>query len=376
MISNFKHTLSKNIVNIPGWRTTRKIVVIESDDWGSIRTPSKRVYDLMVKQSLIHEKYVFARFDALASEHDLSLLFETLNSYKDHNNNHPVFTANCVMANPDFEKIRKHNYQQYFFEPFTTTLTKYPKHANSFEIWKQGIDSKVFFPQLHGREHINVARWMKRLAENHPQTRAAFDYETFQIHPDTVRTKSLNFAPALDMDDVNDLNQLETIVDEGMKMFQTTFGYKSDTFIAPNYTWHPFLEKKLLELGIKYFQSSKMQNIPQPGKEAYKKKFIYTGKKNNLGPLYTARNVYFEPALNPDTNLINSCLNSISNAFFWGKPAIISTHRLNYVGYIDEQNRDKNLILLKSLLSKILEKWPEVEFMNSAQLGDLISGNE
>ncbi|NTW32234.1 MAG: hypothetical protein HGB12_06370 [Bacteroidetes bacterium] len=30
--------------NIPGWRTDRKILVIESDDWGSIRMPSKETY--------------------------------------------------------------------------------------------------------------------------------------------------------------------------------------------------------------------------------------------------------------------------------------------------------------------------------------------
>ena len=33
-----------NLLSIPGWRTNRHIVVIESDDWGSIRMPSKEVY--------------------------------------------------------------------------------------------------------------------------------------------------------------------------------------------------------------------------------------------------------------------------------------------------------------------------------------------
>ena len=30
----------KNLSNLPGWRTDRKIVVLESDDWGSIRMSS------------------------------------------------------------------------------------------------------------------------------------------------------------------------------------------------------------------------------------------------------------------------------------------------------------------------------------------------
>ena len=55
-----------------------------------------------------------------------------------------------------------------------------------------------------------------------------------------------------------------------------------------------------------------------------------------------------------------------------GKPAIISSHRLNYVGFIDEKNRDSTLKLLDEILKRVLKKWPEVEFFNSADLGKII----
>ena len=38
-----KQIISHNLLNIPGWRTKRKLVVIESDDWGAIRMPSKEI---------------------------------------------------------------------------------------------------------------------------------------------------------------------------------------------------------------------------------------------------------------------------------------------------------------------------------------------
>lgn len=38
-------TVIKNFSNLPGWRTNRKIVVIESDDWGSIRMPSLTILE-------------------------------------------------------------------------------------------------------------------------------------------------------------------------------------------------------------------------------------------------------------------------------------------------------------------------------------------
>ncbi len=33
---SLKQTITHNLLNIPGWHTNRKIVVIESDDWASI----------------------------------------------------------------------------------------------------------------------------------------------------------------------------------------------------------------------------------------------------------------------------------------------------------------------------------------------------
>ena len=47
MFVDLKHRLSNIIYNIPGWRTKRHIVVIESDDWGAIRMPSRQVFDFL-----------------------------------------------------------------------------------------------------------------------------------------------------------------------------------------------------------------------------------------------------------------------------------------------------------------------------------------
>lgn len=53
---------------------------------------------------------------------------------------------------------------------------------------------------------------------------------------------------------------------------------------------------------------------------------------------------------------------------FLGKPAIVSSHRANYVGGMDIDHRDCNLIFLNSLLKKIFTTWPDVEFVSSDEL--------
>jgi hypothetical protein len=73
---------------------------------------------------------------------------------------------------------------------------------------------------------------------------------------------------------------------------------------------------------------------------------------------------------------VNTAIRQIQTSFFWGKPAIISTHRLNYIGSIEKSNRSKNLKLLKTLLKEIVKRYPEVEFLSSDKLGDIITSKE
>ena len=44
-------SLKRNLLNFRGWTTKRKIVVIESDDWGSIRMPSKNIFKKLHNQN-------------------------------------------------------------------------------------------------------------------------------------------------------------------------------------------------------------------------------------------------------------------------------------------------------------------------------------
>ena len=87
---------------------------------------------------------------------------------------------------------------------------------------------------------------------------------------------------------------------------------------------------------------------------------------------YLIRNAFFEPYQKNSIDWISDCLSRIAIAFLWNKPAIISTHRINYIGVLDKNHRDNNIRQLSILLKSIVKKWPDVEFMSSDQLGDLM----
>ena len=84
------------------------------------------------------------------------------------------------------------------------------------------------------------------------------------------------------------------------------------------------------------------------------------------------RNVVFEPTDNNSIDSVQFALKQIEAAFFWKRPAIVSSHRVNYCGLVDSTNRERGLKQLLSLLKKITEKWPEVEFLSAHELGNLI----
>jgi len=162
-------------------------------------------------------------------------------------------------------------------------------------------------------------------------------------------------------------------LEEAADIFRVTFGFASSSFIAPSYIWDSVIEKTLRNVGVKYIQGISYQYIPNPGNPWYRRKFHYTGQSNSLGQHYLVRNAFFEPTLIPDADTVGECMRRIALAFKWGKPAIIGSHRVNFIGSLNEANRNKNLILLRELLNRICSNWPDVEFLSSDQLGDQLT---
>ena len=366
---SIKHNIFQYLINIPGFRINRKIVVLESDDWGSIRMPSVQVYNKLLKSGIRVDNCHFNRYDSLENVDDLESLFNLLIKFKDVNGNHPVITANTIVANPDFEKIKDSKYEQYFFEPFTETIKNYPNH--SFKLWEQGMSQNIFHPQFHGREHVNVSRWMKALQNKSKEMQLAFDNKMFGISSTISNENNPSFMAALDADCKEDLLNQEVMLEDGLNIFHNIFGYKSKSFIAPNNIWHSSIENILHINNIEYIQGDFFREEPDL-KGNHRKKFHFFGEKNANKQIYLLRNCAFEPSSDNSINWVTSCLHDIKTAFNSKKPAIIACHRVNFIGSIDPNNRSKTLNEFSILLQEILKKWPDVEFMTSDELGDLI----
>lgn len=369
MVNPSRDTISKYLLNIQGWRTKRKIVVIESDDWGSIRMPSKEVFEKCLKAGYLVDKIAFESYDSLLSQDDLNMLFNLLIRFRDKNGNHPVMTANCVVANPDFIKIEQDNFENYHFELITETFKRYPKHAHNFKLWQEGMESKIFFPQYHGREHLNVSLFMNALRRGDRDVHFGFENQMPGSIPKGTKGIGNIYVEATKYISLNDKEEKLAIFLEGLDLFEMLFGYKSETIIPPNYTWSPDFNKPVFDKGVMAFQGNHKMREPVPdGNYKYHKYFL--GKENKLGQRYLIRNALFEPSMfrlrikDP----VGQCLSNMAIAFQMNKPSVISSHRINYVGFIDETNRDRTLKLMDELLTSALKRWQDIEFLTSEQL--------
>lgn len=368
MIKNF----IKHLSNLPGWRTNRKIVVIESDDWGSLRMSSNKAYEDLKAKGLNLDQGAGARYnlyDTLASKEDLQHLYDVLTSVKDKNNNSAKFTAVSLVANPDFEKIKAADFQEYHYEPFTKTLKRYNK-PGAFELWQEGVKENIFVPEFHGREHLNVQPWLRALQQGDKEALLAFEHEVWGYN----RKEGIGFQAAFDLEFKTDLAAQKNILADGLELFEKLHGYKASFFVPPNGPLNNQLEKTAADHGVKYMSTPKIQQEVL-GEGRTKRHFRYLGKKNKNSQIYITRNAFFEPS-GAKINQVAECMKEIALAFRYKKPAVLSSHRVNYIGGLNEENRIQSLKQLKQLLQQITKIWSDVEFMTSSELGDAITSGK
>lgn len=364
-MTQLKRELILNMKNIPGRRSSRKMLAIECDDWGGSRTPSEDVYNDLVDKGLVdaHCRY---RFDTLATFEDMERLYETLYSVRDAKGCPVIMTPIVNVANPDFEKIRKDGFENYYYEKFTDTLLRYGRGESVIRAWKKGIEEGIFMPELHGREHLSVQLWLQKLRDGNKDLLYAFDRGFTSIELDDMKPEARGFRAEFYFNSKSQIPFLKNSIKSGIEIFEGIFDKTPNVFVPSNAVFSPVFEKVLTDSGIKFLNVWPINSVLDVDGNM-KKKFYINGKRSSSGLRYYVRNCAFEPSEN-GYNGYASTLKQIQAAFRWNKPAIISTHRVNFVGGINADNREFGLSELNKLMKKVVQTWPDVEFKNSYEL--------
>ena len=371
IFSSVLNRLVSDAVALKDYRTDRHIVVLESDDWGSIRMSSKKHWDEMLKLGYAVDKRPYERFDTLESPEDIEALFEVLHKYQDCQGNHPLITANMLMVNPDFERIEKGGFNDYYYEPIAETYKRYYGDTAVLDIMRQGMTEGVFMPQSHGREHFNVRKWIDALRNKEEDTLTAFHHGMCGIAPKAHPEHGNQMLVALLANNKEEQSSIDEIVNEGLRLFEQLWGFKSQSFIAPCYCWNEEMENILAQNAVCLIQAARDK------KAAYQSpvKYYYSGEKNKNDQYYSIRNCTFEPSTISSDSSIGILMKQLDESFKRRKIAVFSTHRINYVGGLFESNRTKTLSILDDFLKQLIKKYPDIEFLSSNQLFKTFQSN-
>ena len=366
--------LKQDIKNVVGWKTRRKIVVFSVDDYGNVRLASRKAREELDSNGM-KVLSPFDAYDTLETREDLEMLYECLDHYKDKHGNPAVFTSFAVPCNIDFERMAEEDYSHYHYELLPRTFEKLSAsdpaaYKGAWSLLKEGMDSGLLVPQFHGREHFNVKVFEDKLKEKdlHLLTSLKNRSLTSLIVADKGQP---GYTSAFGFREFSENQSFEDILEDGLDAFKKVYGYRPVHFMPPGGNEHHILHRYSERLGIKYMDISMVKKEHQ-GQGRYKTRFYYTGKKGPGALIYMVRNIVFEPVENSGSESVNLALKQIEAAFRWNRPAIISSHRVNFCGHVSPDNRKKGIEGLNELLKKITERWPDVEFMSASKLGNLM----
>jgi len=356
--------------NLYSFKCGSPLLIIESDDWGSLRTNNLKARSSLNRLHTKISEDPYTQLDNLASSEDLSALYEVLGSVKDKTGRPACITANFCMANPDFQKIKSDHFEKFQYEPFYKTIRSKKDGEQVLNLWNEGIEHKFITPQLHGREHLHALAWLSELKAGNELLLKAFDLGVWGIPYEPLLIKRRhNLQAALDIYDLPGEDEFQKKwITESASMFRDYFGFSSKTFIPPAYKWHSRIDDTLKESGVEAIQGIKLQYEPSGnGNKKYRKRVHYTGQKRN-DICYLTRNCFFEPSIFPGTDWYSEAMAGIETAFRNQQPAIIGSHRINFIGNLEESNRTNNLELLRNILHDTIKNYPDVQFISSDEL--------
>ena len=369
---NLKNTASLIDLNLIGKCFNEQWVVIQSDDWGSIRVPQNEIAQQKLSTSSKNLS-MFQKFDTLDISEDWIAIIDLLDKFKDSVGKKPVFTANFVTGNPNFKRIKEHEFTQFFWDPFYFNYEQTNSgKLSTLEVVKQGISKGIIEPQYHGRQHVNHKKWLKYLASGDKNALEFFELNMWIF--DSFHSKGLrNLNAVFDSLDYTK-EDVEQEFKEGVKVFYDVFGQFPDSFIPNNYFFNRQWNSLLPKYGINSIQGMKFGFELNASDSTVQFRRYNKKDMRNGSLIQLVRNVVFDPTVDlvsHKNHSVNWAKEQIKMAFALKKPVIIDSHRVNYVGGIDVNNRNNGIKKLGELLEWLIQTYPKIRFISTADLANL-----
>jgi len=316
------------------------VVILESDDWG----PGPRDHA-----------------DALRR------LLQVLAVHRDGVGRPAVLTANMVLSVPDGPAIVASGFRGYARRELDVDFPEL------FGAMREGWAAGTFFPQLHGREHLNPDALLRRAGNGDLPLRGLLEIPGWSDWEALDSPLQGHFVDGSDLPTRPvPADQQRAMVAEGIHLFVRAFGEAPASAVAPCYLWNDDTEAAWAAAGVRYIQTAGYRCIGRGADGDYLQspQWIHPGSVNDQGQRYLVRNVMYEPV---DGRGWGAAWREVRRRFGEAQPAVISTHRYNYTR---PESQAQALRGLDELLDRIGRRYPRARFAASPEWGRWLERGE
>lgn len=327
--------------------TRLRAVVLESDDWGLCAwSPDVQGWRALADQPVFRSpggrRYAGS---TLESAEDVRAMGDLLGSFRGGDGFPPVWQANMILAAPDYTKLTPPQ-----FDVTSLPLHEFPNTPSRWSrprLWEQvtlARMSGVWWPELHGLHHLPERAWLTALRRGVPDARRALEHqspictgvdESGEYHPSEppqVRTRNLETAVAA---------------------FRRLFGRLPDSICPPDYRWDEQLERDAERLGVTTIQG-KGEQLGHSFPRIRRRLLRYRWPHVHGARFYLPLRIAFEPhgQTGPSRVGAEAVHRAARESWQRAQPAVISTHRVNYV-HLDPAAAENGRAALRDLLKRL-----------------------
>ena len=196
-------------------------------------------------------------------------------------------------------------------------------------LWRavgEGIHSGVWYPEFHATWHYDPA--LRKAAALQPGDAAKATGRGIMLFPGSERARELGLW--------RESADLTGELDHSLEVFQRIFGRLPGSVIAPDYTWSARHEDLWESRGLRVIQAKREQRNPEWGGSLIGRLAKAWGRSlervDHPDRTYLERNCRFEPVQTEDpAAVVSACLEETRQAWRRSEPAIVETHRINFV---------------------------------------------
>lgn len=358
-----KQLITNHLKNLSGWKSNKKYLVFVVDDYGNVRLNSAESKSVLLEKGVQLTRR-FDKLDALDTKQDFEQLFEALSSVKNQNGRSAIFSPYAMTCNIDFEATMESGVlvKETLDATYRRLEQEQPKaFEGAFDLMKEGISKNLIRPQFHGTLHLNENLINALLKEKNEKlmsilgNKSLVGISSHKDFPNVSSTHSYAFHDPAEIE-----NHKKDII-HGLDAFEKVYSYRSLTFNPPAQRLHKDLFQIALDNGVIGLDKPRTYKR-HLGNGIYEDEKNLTGVDKSGSYVNFVRNCVFEPN-DRKIDWVNYTFEQIKAAFFWKRPAIVSSHRVNFAGHIDPENRKMGLDMLKKLLKKVVAAYPDVEFI-------------